>query len=163
MQFQQKLLMVLQQKLLIMLNSMWAKLLMVIPPMNLSSLFRSISTVRAVRNVFPYFLQDKSIWRKRCLEAQETLIGFCRKAVGWPMNQCQWSLRYGTDSGSWNCSCHKYGFNRNWNVCHRGIFCYRLDFHHKRNSCPRFGPKCFHGKCWEHGRCLWQLWCCFGR
>jgi hypothetical protein len=45
--------------------------------------------VRAVRSVFPYLFQDKSIWRKRCLETQKTPIDICRKAVGWPMNQRQ--------------------------------------------------------------------------
>ena len=42
--------------------------------MKLSSLIWSISVVGAVRSVFPFLLQDKSIQRKRCLEAQETPI-----------------------------------------------------------------------------------------
>ena len=44
--------------------------------MKLSSLIQSISVVGAVRSVFPFLLQDKSIRRKRCLEAQETPIDF---------------------------------------------------------------------------------------
>jgi hypothetical protein len=42
--------------------------------MKLSSLIQSIFAVGAVRSLFPFLLQDKSIRRKRCLEAQETPI-----------------------------------------------------------------------------------------
>ena len=42
--------------------------------MKLSSLVQSISTVGAVRSVFPFLLQDKSIQWKRYLEEQETPI-----------------------------------------------------------------------------------------
>ena len=42
--------------------------------MKLSSLIQSISAVGAVRSVFPFLLQDKSIQWKRYLEEQETPI-----------------------------------------------------------------------------------------
>ncbi|GMY33577.1 hypothetical protein FCV25MIE_28819 [Fagus crenata] len=42
--------------------------------MKLSSLIQSISVVEAIRSVFPFFPQDKSLQRKRCLEARDTPI-----------------------------------------------------------------------------------------